>query len=433
MINVDISNVWGQVTLPNLLDLEKEVAAAHAAVTDGAGHEIPGWMRLPLESEQPELERLLAAAEQIREDSDVCVVVGIGGSCRGSQAAIELLQGPNRNLGKGKGDPMILYTGSSISTREWTGLQKLLEGKDFSVIVISKSGATVEPAIAFRNLKWLLERRYGTEEAACRIYAVTDPVRGALRETADTELWQSFSIPQGVSGRYGVLSNSGLLPMAVAGLDIGAMLRGAAQAKEEYDNLRSFENPVWLYAAMRNLMLRKGKHVELLSCWEPGFRGFAGWWQHLFAESEGKKGKGLLPVGACYPADLHCLGQTIQQGQRDLLETLVTFRQEPGEPIGSDVNDRDGLNYLAGRSLEAVADLACQGTIQAHADAGVPVIWVECEALEEQTLGELFYFMELSCAVSAYVLGVNPFNQPGMELYKRSILQTLGKIPEEAR
>lgn len=429
MINVDISNIWGEISLPKLLAMEKEVFQAHQTLTEGtgAGNKHLGWLNLPTRRTTPEMERLLAAAEKIRSESDVCIVVGVGGSALGSRAVIELLQGHNRNIGRGKGDPQIFYAGDSLSTRHWNEIQRLLEGKDFSIIAISKSGTTMEPAITFRSLKWLLERRYGTDGAASRIYAVTDPLSGALRQMADANGWESFVIPKSVGGRYSVLSPVGLLPMAVAGIDITELLSSAMDAKENYD-IRSFENPVWLYAAVRNLMLRSGKQIELLESFEPDFRVFGRWWQHMFSESEGKDGQGLFPVGVELTADLHCLGQMIQQGKRNLFETMLRFTPDR-EPliIGSDVNNPDGLNYLAGKSLDQVDECAFQAVVEAHADGGVPVITMECGKLGERTLGELIYFLQLSCAISAYILGVNPFNQPGVEDYKRNMFAALGK------
>ena len=429
MIGVDISNVWGHLTLPDLLGLEKETAAAHEALAEGtgAGSEYLGWLNLPVREPTDEINRILKAAEKIRTDSDVCVVVGIGGSYLGPRAAIELLQGPNRNIGKGKGDPQVFFAGNSLSTRHWNELMGLLEGKDFSVIVISKSGTTTEPAIAFRGLRWMLERKYGTDEAKKRIYAVTDPCRGALRQMATEEGWETFNIPAGIGGRYSVLTAVGLLPMAAAGIDIMQMLNGAADAKEYYD-LRSFENPAWLYAAVRNLLYRNGKAMEIFTSFEPGFRMFGGWWQQLFGESEGKEGKGIFPVSAEFTADLHSLGQLIQEGERNLFETMVRF--DPPEnkyTIGSDWKNLDGLNYLEGKALDFVDENAYLGTVAAHVDGGVPVITMDCGELNARTVGELFYFLELSCGISAYVLGVNPFNQPGVEQYKRNMFRLLEK------
>ena len=429
MIKVDISNIWGEISLPDLLSLEKEIFDAHNTLTDrtGAGAEYTGWLDLPTGQETEELIRIQNAAERIRADSDVFVVIGIGGSYLGSRAAIELLQGQNRNMGKGSGDPQIYFAGNTLSTRQWNELQRLLDGKDFSIAIISKSGTTTEPAIAMRGLRWMLERKYGTDEARYLTYAITDPTDGALRQMAEEAGWETFSIPANVGGRYSVLSPAGLLPMAVAGIDIMAMLKGAAAAKEDYD-LRSFENPVWLYAAVRNLMYRRGKAMELLCAFEPCFKTFGSWWQQLFGESEGKDGKGLFPVSVEFTADLHSLGQMIQQGQRNLFETMIRFDAPlPPHTIMSAYKDPDGLNYLADRTLDFVDEQAYLGTLDAHVDGGVPVITMDCGELNAEKVGELFYFFELSCGISAYTLGVNPFNQPGVELYKRNMFALLGK------
>ena len=429
MITVDISNIWGQITLSDLLALEKEVAAAHATLMDGtgAGSDFLDWLKLPVREPTKEIRRIQKAAGKIRRDSDVCVVVGIGGSYLGPRAAIELLQGPNHNIGKGKGDPQIFFAGNGLSTRHWNELMRLLEDKDFSVIVISKSGTTTEPAIAFRALRWMLGRKYGTDEANKRIYAVTDPCKGALRQMATEEGWEAFNIPSGAGGRFSVLTPVGLLPMAVAGIDIMELLNGAMDAKEAYD-LRSFENPVWQYAAVRNLLYRNGKAIEIFASYEPGFKMFGGWWQQLFGESEGKDGRGLFPATAELTADLHSLGQMIQEGRRNMFETMVRF--DPPEQkltIGGDWKNLDGLNYLEGKTLDFVDENAYLGTVAAHVDGGVSVITMDCGELNGRKVGELFYFLELCCGVSAYILGVNPFNQPGVELYKRNMFQLLGK------
>ena len=410
MITVDISNVWGDLSLPDLLEIEQEVAAAHVCLTEGtgAGAGFRGWMELPAREETEELGRILKAAEKIRSDSDICVVIGIGGSYLGSRAVMELLQGPNRNLGRGKGDPQIFFAGNSLSTRAWNELTALLEGKDFSLIVISKSGTTLEPALAFRGLRWLLERRYGTDEASRRIYAVTDPEQGALRQMARQENWESFAIPAGVGGRFSVLSPVGLLPLAVAGVDVLELLQGAMDAKEAYC-LGSFENPVWLYAGVRNALYRRGKAIEILESFEPGFQLFGRWWQQLFGESEGKDGKGIFPATAELTADLHSLGQLIQQGQRNLFETMVRFDPpEKTHTIGSGWNDLDGLAWLEGKTLDYVEAMAFEGTVAAHEAGGVSVITMDCGPLTERTLGELIYFFQLSCALSAYTLGGEP-------------------------
>ena len=429
MIKVDISNVWGQVSLPDLLAMEKEVFAAHQTLVDGSGegNDFLGWLNLPAAQPTSEMQRISAAAERIRKSSDVFVVVGIGGSYLGPRAAIELLQGCNHNIGKGKGDPQIFYAGNGLSTRAWNELLRLLEDKDFSVALISKSGTTTEPAIATRALRWLLERKYGTEGAKSRIYAITDPCKGALRQMATEEGWESFVIPPNVGGRYSVLTAVGLLPMAVAGIDINAVMAAAAEAKKIYD-IRSFENPVWLYAAVRNLLYRRGKCIEILESFEPGFKMMGGWWQQLFGESEGKDGKGIFPVTAEFTADLHSLGQMIQQGERNIFETMVRF-DPPARRcfVGTDLKNLDGLNYLEGKTLDFVDEQAYLGTLAAHVDGGVPVITMDMGELNDAKLGEMFYFFELCCGVSAYLLGVNPFNQPGVELYKRNMFHLLGK------
>ena len=429
MIKVDISNVWGDLSLPDLLNAEKEVFDAHMTLSEGngAGNDFLGWLNLPVAQETEEISRIRAAAQKIRSDSDVFVVIGIGGSYLGPRAAIELMQGCNHNIGKGKGNPQIYYAGNTLSTRAWNELTRLLEGKDFSIAIISKSGTTTEPAIATRALRWLLERRYGTDGARKRTYAITDPVNGALRQMATEEGWETFVIPPDVGGRYSVLTAVGLLPMAVAGIDPMEVMKGACEAKKAYD-IRSFENPVWLYAATRNLLYRNGKVMEIMESFEPGYRMMGGWWQQLFGESEGKDGKGIFPVSAEFTTDLHSLGQMIQQGERNMFETMIRF-DPPAQELVIDVDYKnlDGLNYLEGKTLDFVDEQAFQGTLAAHVDGNVPVITMDMGELNAQKLGEMFYFFELACGISAYMLGVNPFNQPGVEFYKRNMFQLLGK------
>ena len=429
MIKVDISNVWGQVSLPDLLAMEQEVFAAHQTLMDGSGegNDFLGWLNLPAAQPTSEMQRISAAAERIRQCSDVFVVVGIGGSYLGPRAAIELLQGCNHNIGKGKGNPQIFFAGNGLSTRAWNELLRLLEDKDFSVALISKSGTTTEPAIATRNLRWMLERKYGAEGAKSRIFAITDPCKGALRQMATEECWETFVIPPNVGGRFSVLSAVGLLPMAVAGININEVMAAAAEAKKLYD-IRSFDNPVWLYAAVRNLLYRRGKCIEILESFEPGFKMMGGWWQQLFGESEGKDGKGIFPVTAELTADLHSLGQMIQQGERNIFETMVRFDAPDNRClITADCKNLDGLSYLEGKTLDFVDEQAYLGTLAAHVDGGVPVITMEMGQLSDAKLGEMFYFFELACGVSAYMLGVNPFNQPGVEFYKRNMFHLLGK------
>ncbi len=427
MVKVDISNVWGSLSLPELLACEQEVFQAHRLLAEGKGpgSDFLGWLTLPTYEETDELRRIRKAAERIRSDSDVFVVVGIGGSYLGPRAAIELVKGQNHNLGQK--DPQVFFAGNNLSTRAWNELCELLEGKDFSVNIISKSGTTTEPAIATRALRWMLERKYGAEKAKKRIYVTTDPKKGALRQMAEEEGYETFVIPPNVGGRYSVLTAVGLLPMAVAGIEPLDVMLGAARIRKELD-IRSFENPAWQYAAVRNLLYRKGKKIEMLCSYEPSFRYFAGWWQQLFGESEGKDGKGIFPATAEFTADLHSLGQMIQQGERSLFETVVRFAP-PRRPvtIQADWKNLDGLNYLEGKSLDFVEEQAFQGTLSAHVDGGVPVIVLQTDEIDADTIGELFYFFELSCGISAYMLGVNPFDQPGVEFYKKNMFHLLGK------
>ena len=431
MISVDISNIWGAVSLPDLLAMESEVAAAHEMLMEGtgAGSEHRGWLDLPSREPNPELFRILLAAERIRNDSDVCVVVGIGGDCLGAQAAMELLQGSNRNIGKGRGDPLIFFAGNNLSTRHWNELMGLLKDKDFSVIVISQTGTTLEPAIAFRSLRWMLERKYGTDEARRRIFAVTDPQNGALRQMVAEEGWENFSIPSDVASRYSVLTAAGLLPMAVAGINIREILEGAADAKEEYA-FGSFESPVWQYAAVRSFLYRGGKAMEILASFEPGFRQFGAWWKQLFGASGGK---GPFQATAELTQDLRSFGQGIQEGSGNLFETVVRF--DPPEirlEIGSDWKDLDRLNYLEGKNLDYVEEMAFQAAVSAHVDGGIPVIVMDCGELTERKTGELFWFLELCCGISACLLGGNPFGHEGLEDYQQNLFRMLGK-PEDDR
>lgn len=427
MISVDLSNIWGNLSLNDLLVKERDVFDAHKLLVDGKGpgNDFLGWLNLPSFDETDEMRRILSAAKRIRETCDAFVVVGIGGSYLGPRAAIELIKGPDHNL-SGK-DPQVFFAGNNLSTRAWQDLCRQLEGKDFAINIISKSGTTTEPAIATRALKWMLERRYGAEKAKSRIFVTTDPEKGALRQMAMEEGYETFVIPPNVGGRYSVLTAVGLLPMAVAGIDISEVMFGAAQAKRDLD-VRAFENPAWLYAAGRNLLYSQHKYIEMLCCYEPAFKCFGGWWQQLFGESEGKDGKGIFPATAEFTADLHSLGQMIQQGERNLFETVVRFAPcRKKTEIESDWKNLDGLNYLEGKTLDFVEEQAFQGTLAAHVDGGVPVMLIQADEVCDRTLGELFYFFELSCGISAYMLGVNPFNQPGVEFYKRNMFKLLGK------
>ena len=388
MIHVDISNIWGELSLPDLLSIEAELSAAHFTVSErtGAGKEFLGWLELADRVPTAEHLRILAAAQRIRETSDILVVIGIGGSYLGSRAAIELLQGPHRNLRRSKGNPRILYAGNNLSTRAWNELTRLLEGRDFSLCVISKSGTTIEPAIAFRNLKWLLERRYGTAQAKRRIYAVTDGERGLLREMADREGWDTYTIPADVGGRFSVLSPAGLLPMAAAGVDILRLLKGAAEAREQME-LRSFENPVWLYAAVRTLMERRGKAIELLESFEPGFAMMGRWWQQLFGSG--------VPVSLCRRMEPSFCGE---HG----LDTMLRFTsEETACPIAETAGDPGDVNFLAGRTLPQLEEEVWDGLLEANLESGVPALAIQCGAPDACTLGWLFWLFRLSAALCA--------------------------------
>ena len=402
MIEVDISNIWGEVALPELLAIEQEVAAAHAALSDSTG--------IPLCSNQ-ETEHILKTAEALRACSDVCVVVGGPGSL-GAQAAVELLQGSDRNSGRGKGDPQVLFAGNSFSIRRWNALLGQLEGKDFSVIAVSCT--SLEAAIALRELKWLLERKYGTDESRRRVCAVTVPGENALSRMAESYGWERFSTPG--DGPFGILSPAGLLPMAVAGIDVAALHRGATEARERLE-LRSFENPAWLYAAVRTLLHRRGKAVEVLSTWEPDLSSFGKWWQQLFAAA-----------GGPFPAHAELPGGLTLPNRQDTFETVLRFDGETqGCLISSDANDLDNLNFLADRPLGFVAENAHMAAVEAHADSGVPVITVDCGALREETLGALFYFIVLSCGLSGFAQGADPFALSGAEPYESTLDRLLGR------
>ena len=404
-----------------------QVEAAHKQLEakNGPGSDFLGWMTLPRDYDKEEFARIKAAAAKIREDSDVLVVAGIGGSYLGARAVVEAVKGMYHNeLEDGL---KIYFCGNSISPTYLNNIISLCKGKRFSINVISKSGTTTETSLAFRVLRELLEKEMGVEEANKRIYATTDRAKGTLKQLADAQGWPTFVVPDDVGGRYSVLSAVGLLPIAAAGIDIDALMQGAADAMERFSVL-SPDNDAYKYAAIRNILYRKGKAVEILECYEPDFTLMNEWYKQLFGESEGKDGKGLFPVTAEFTADLHSLGQMIQQGQRNIFETMVRFDPPAARyTIGSDWKNLDGLNYLEGKTLDFVDEKAYLGTVAAHVDGGVPVITMDCGELNDRKVGELFYFLELCCGVSAYILDVNPFNQPGVELYKRNMFQLLGK------
>lgn len=397
---------------------------------EGAGNDFLGWIDLPVAYDQEEFARIQKAAEKIQGDSDVLLVIGIGGSYLGARAAIEFLGHSFYNmLGKDKRKtPEIYFCGNSISSTYLVHLMDVIGDRDFSINMISKSGTTTEPAIAFRVFKEKLEAKYGKEEAAGRIYATTDKARGALKNVADEEGYQTFVVPDDVGGRFSVLTAVGLLPIAVSGADISKLMEGAASGRERALNCDFESNDALQYAAVRNILLRKGKSVEIMANYEPCVHYIAEWWKQLYGESEGKDQKGIFPASVDLTTDLHSMGQYIQDGARILYETVIDIEKSREEIIiGKEKVDLDGLNYLAGKTVDFVNKNAMNGTILAHTDGQVPNLLIHIPEVSEFYLGELFYFFEFACGVSGYLLGVNPFDQPGVESYKKNMFALLGK------
>ena len=411
-----------------LAKIEAEIINAHESLHAGTGKgsDFLGWVDLPVNYDKAEFEAIKKAADKIKSDSKVLVVIGIGGSYLGARAAIEFCKSANYNL-LAKDTPQILFAGNTISSSSVSEIMSLVEGKDFSVNVISKSGTTTEPAVAFRVFKELLESKYGKEEAAKRIYVTTDKAKGTLKSLADKEGYQTFVVPDDVGGRYSVLTAVGLLPIAAAGIDIDALMKGAADAREKY-SVPSLDNDCYKYAAIRNLLYRSGKKVEMFVSYEPSFTLMCEWLKQLYGESEGKENKGIYPSSAIYSTDLHSLGQYVQEGERLMFETVVYFdKSKVDVSIKEDPENVDGLNFLAGKTVSYVNRKAFEGTLLAHTDGDVPNIVLEVEQMDEYNLGELIYFFEKACAISGYVLGVNPFDQPGVESYKKNMFALLGK------
>lgn len=393
----------------------------------GEGNDFLGWLTLPTDYDKEEFARIKKAAAKIKSDSEVLIVIGIGGSYLGARAAIEFIKSPNYNVMK-KDTPDIYFSGNSISSTALKELVDICEGRDFSINVISKSGTTTEPAVAFRVFRGILEKKYGKEGAAGRIYVTTDKEKGTLKSLSDREGYETFVVPDDVGGRYSVLTAVGLLPIAVSGADIDALMSGAKAAQDALTSDDLNENDCYKYAAIRNILYRKGKSAEMLVSYEPSFTMMNEWFKQLFGESEGKDGKGLFPVSAVFSTDLHSLGQYIQEGERLLFETVVSFEKPKYEiTLGTDPENVDGLNFLAGKTMDYVNKKAFQGTILAHNDGGVPNLVLSVPEMNEYELGYLIYFFEKACAVSGYVLGVNPFNQPGVESYKKNMFALLGK------
>ena len=414
--------------------MRAEVTEAHKKLAEGTGlgSDFLGWLDLPVNYDKDEFRRIKESAEQIKKDSEVLVVLGIGGSYLGARAVIEFIKSNNYNLLK-KDTPDIYFGGNTISSSAVAELMQLIDGRDFSINVISKSGTTTEPAIAFRIFKEILEKKYGKEEAAKRIYVTTDRQKGALKALADAEGYETFVVPDDVGGRYSVLTAVGLLPIAVAGIDIDALMQGAADAREAYASDDLDNNDCYRYAAVRNMLYRDGKAIEMLAAYEPSMTLWCEWFKQLFGESEGKDGKGLFPASAVFSTDLHSLGQYIQQGERCLFETVLWVKEPKADvEIGYEEANGDGLNFVAGKTVHYVNRKAFEGTVLAHTDGDVPNIILELDKQDEYNLGYMIYFFEKACGISGYLLGVNPFDQPGVESYKKNMFALLGKPGYEA-
>ena len=431
-LHFDSSHACDFITEKDFDAIKPEVLAARDTLLgrQGAGSDFLGWLDLPVDYDQEEFGRIQKAAEEIRSHSDVLLVIGIGGSYLGARAAIEFLRHSFYNMvsSQVRKAPEIYFVGNNISGTYLRELTDVLEGKDFSVNVISKSGTTTEPAIAFRVFRKMLVEKYGREGAAKRIYATTDRAKGALKKVADEEGFATFVVPDDVGGRFSVLTAVGLLPIAVSGADIAALMEGAAQAREQALNAAYEENDALRYAAARNFLHRQGKQVEVLANYEPSLHYVSEWWKQLYGESEGKDHKGIFPASVDLTTDLHSMGQFLQDGTRLMFETVLAVETPRAQVVlEEEPVDLDGLNYLAGQTMDFVNKSAMKGTILAHTDGQVPNLLIHIPAQDERSLGQLFYFFEFACGVSGYMLGVNPFNQPGVESYKRNMFALLGK------
>lgn len=436
-IKFDYSKALDFINEHEVAYFESHVKSAHKMLHEktGAGNDYVGWVELPINYDREEFLRIKAAAEKIKSDSDVLVVIGIGGSYLGARAAIETLSHSFYNqLPKEKRKtPEIYFVGNNISSTYMSDLLELLEGKELSVNVISKSGTTTEPAIAFRIFKEYMENKYGKAGAAKRIYATTDKARGALKKLAVEEKYESFIIPDDVGGRYSVLTAVGLLPIAVSGADIDRMMQGAAEAYRLYNNDNLMENDCYRYAAVRNALYRKNKTTEIMVNYEPSLHFFTEWWKQLYGESEGKDQKGIFPAGVDFTTDLHSMGQYIQDGLRNIFETVLHVESpRKNMTVKEDKDNIDGLNFLAGKDMDFVNKKAMEGTLLAHTDGGVPNLILNIPELNEYYFGSLVYFFEKACGISGYLLGVNPFDQPGVEAYKKNMFALLGKPGFEA-
>ena len=420
------------ITEKTILEYKEQVENIHKDLHRRANDEkdFVGWIELPTNYDKKEFSRIKKAAKKIKKESDILVVIGIGGSYLGARAVIEALTSSFQNMltDKQRKYPQILYVGNNLSPNYINELIEYIGDKDFSVNVISKSGTTTEPAIAFRIFREMLENKYGIEEARSRIYVTTDEERGALKTLADNEGYEKFVIPNNVGGRYSVLTPVGLLPIATAGIDIDKLMAGAQTAQERYNDSNLKYNECYKYAVVRNILYKLYKNTEILVNYEPKMHYFTEWWKQLYGESEGKEQKGIFPAGVDFTTDLHSMGQYIQEGRRNLFETVISIENSATDIIiNKDEDNLDGLNYLAGKGLDYVNKKAMEGTIKAHVSGDVPNIVINIEKLDEENMGELIYFFEKSCAMSGMILGVNPFNQPGVEEYKKNMFKLLKK------
>jgi glucose-6-phosphate isomerase len=431
-LTLDLSKAIPYLQEHEIKNLQPFVNEAHKMLHEkiGDGSEFLGWVDLPVNYDKEEFKKIKKTAEKIRKDSDVLIVIGIGGSYLGARAAIEMLSHTfYNNLSKDKRkNPAIFYVGNNISSTYMADLLEAIDGMDVSVNVISKSGTTTEPAIAFRIFKDLMEKKYGKEEAKGRIFATTDKSRGALKTLADTEGYETFVIPDDVGGRFSVLTPVGLLPIAVSGISIDEIMQGAAEARENYSSADLNKNDAYKYAAARNVLYAKGKTTEMMVNFEPCLHYFGEWWKQLFGESEGKGNKGIFPAAADFSTDLHSMGQYIQEGLRVLIETFINVEKPRKEIyIKANTDNLDGLNFLSGKSMDFVNHQAFRGTILAHNDGNVPALVINIPELTPYYFGYMLYFFEKACGISGYLLGVNPFNQPGVEAYKKNMFALLGK------
>jgi len=436
-IKFDYSKVLSFVKENEIKNMGAFVKSAHEMLHSktGAGSDFTGWVELPLNYDKQEFARIKAAAEKIKSDSDALIVIGIGGSYLGARAAIDALTHSFYNLlpTSKRGGPEIYFAGNNLSSTYMKELLEIIEGKDISINVISKSGTTTEPAVAFRIFKEYIENRYGKQNAAKRIYVTTDKARGALKKLADEEGYETFVIPDDVGGRYSVLTAVGLLPIAACGIDIDEMMKGAADACELYNDPSLEANECYQYAAIRNILYRKGKTIEIMVNYEPSLHYFTEWWKQLYGESEGKDHSGIFPAGVDFTTDLHSMGQYIQEGLRNIFETVINVETPKKDlTIKEDKDNIDGLNFLAGNGIDYVNKKALQGTILAHSDGGVPNLVLNVPELNAYYFGNMVYFFEKACGISGYLLGVNPFDQPGVEAYKKNMFALLGKPGYEA-